>query len=246
MEGCCRIIRMKNENNTKAQPGSDTQKKKKLLIWVGIFIVIALVVGSYFYMRHKPGKFIGSMEKVTLGISKSFLSIPVYIAQEQGYFANEGLDITIQEYPSGKLATQGMLAGEMDISTVADLPIVYNSFTREDFCIFATFTSSYSFVKMIARKDKGIQTGTDLKGKKAGANRGTSSHFFLATFLIHNHLSISDVEMVHIKTVDLPDALNNGEVDAVLCLAAIHAKNHANTGRECHRIARLGNLQDNL
>jgi len=70
-------------------------------------------------------------------------------------------------------------------------------------------------VKIIGRKDSGIKKEVDLKGKKVGVNRGTSSHFFLVVFLIHNRLSISDVEMINIKTVDLPAALKNNEVDAI-------------------------------
>ncbi len=68
---------------------------------------------------------------------------------------------------------------------------------------------------MIARKNKGIKTGADLKGKKIGANKGTTSHFFLAVFLIHNRLSMSEVEIIDIKMPDLPSALKNGVVDAI-------------------------------
>lgn len=207
---------MKDEDNTKEQSTPEIQEKKKFPVWIAaLLVIIALAAGSYFLLSHKPGEFTGGRKKVKLGISKSFLSIPVYIAQEQGYFADEGLDIIIKGYASGKLAMESMFAGEVDISTVADMPVVFNGFVRKDFCIFATFTSSYHFVKVIARKDKGIKTGADLKGKRMGANRGTSSHFFLGVFLVHNHLSISDVEMVHIKTVDLPTALKDGEVDAI-------------------------------
>ncbi len=207
---------MKNNKNTNGQFVSDAQKKKSALMGRGIiFIVILVTVCSYLYLRYRHNTAVVSIKTATLGISKSFLSIPVYIAQEQGYFADAGLDLTIREYPSGKLATQAMLAGDMDISTVADMPIVVNSFRREDFCVAATFTSSYAFVKLIARQDSGIRTAADLKGKKIGLNRGTSSHFFLATLLIHHHLSMPDVEILHRKTVDLPDALNSGEADAV-------------------------------
>jgi len=207
---------MNNKNPTKEGLISQAQKKRRFPIWIGAFIVVlALAVGTYFFVSRNPGEFTRSREKVTIGISKSFLSIPVYVAKAQGYFAEEGLDVTIKEYGSGKKAMQRLFAGEVEISTVADLPVVFNSFKRKDFCIFATFAYSYHFVKIIARKDKGIRTGADLRGKKVGTNRGTSSHFFLGVFLIHNHLSISEVEMINIRTVDLPDALKNNEVDAI-------------------------------
>ena len=180
-----------------------------------VFVFIVFAVGAYFIVSCNQGDFQKNREKIRVGISKSFLSIPVYIAKNQGYFDKEGLDVTVQEYSSGKLATKGLFEEEVDISTAADIPVVFNSFKRDDFCIFATFTYSYPFVKIIARKDKGIKTGADLKGKKVGVNMGTSSHFFLGVFLIHNQLSISEVEIINIKTVDLPGALKNNDVDAI-------------------------------
>lgn len=182
---------------------------------ITVLIMLSLAAGMQFFMSCKPGESPKTLEKVKLGISKSFLSIPVYIAKEQGYFSEQGLDVALTGYGSGKLATKGLFTGEVDISTVADMPVVFNSFKRQDFCIFSTFAHSYSFVKIIGRKDRGIKTGQDLKGKTIGVNTGTSSHFFLAVFLIHNRLSISDVELVNIKTVDMPAALKNNEVDAV-------------------------------
>jgi ABC-type nitrate/sulfonate/bicarbonate transport system substrate-binding protein len=203
---------MKNQN--KEQLPSDTFKKK-FIFWIGIIVAAVLVVIVYYFSSNNSSEFHGDKEKVTLGISRSFLSIPVYIAKKKGYFSDEGIDITVKEYSSGKIATKSMFAGEVDISTMADMPVVFNSFKRQDFCVFATFTTSYHFVSMLTREDTGIKTGTDLRGKRIGANRGTSSHFYLAVFLADNQLSMSDVQMIHYKTVDLPDALKNHEVDAI-------------------------------
>jgi NitT/TauT family transport system substrate-binding protein len=182
----------------------------------GVFAAIMLmVIGIFFTSCEPPPEPVAEKEKISLGISRSFLSIPIYLAKELGFFASEGLDITIHEYGSGKLATDAMLRGEVNISTVADMPIVFNSFKEQDFCVFSTFTSSYSFVKIVGRKDKGIRTAKELKGKKIGTNRGTSSHFYLGAFLTYNHLSLEDIEIVHKKTGQLPDALISGEVDAI-------------------------------
>ena len=190
--------------------------KNKFPVWtITVLIMLSLVAGMQFFMGCQPDEPLKNREKIRLGVSKSFFSVPIYIAKKQGYFAEEGLDVTITEYSSGKLVTKGLFAGEVDISTVADMPIVFNSFKRQDFCIFSTFTYSYQFVKIIGRKDRGIKTGADLKGKKVGVNLGTSSHFFLGVFLIHNKVPISEVELVNIKTVDMPVALKNNEVDAV-------------------------------
>ncbi|MEA3279429.1 MAG: NrtA/SsuA/CpmA family ABC transporter substrate-binding protein, partial [Thermodesulfobacteriota bacterium] len=203
------------EKTEKKKPASRAREKKLPVRASAIFIVLVLTVGACFLVSCEQGESPVVYEKIRLGASKSFLSVLVYIAKEKGYFAKEGLDIEVKEYGSGKAATQALFAGEVDISTVADMPVVFNGFKRDDFCVFATFTHSYPFVKIIARKDSGIRTGADLKGKKVGANRGTSGHYYLGAFLIHNRLSISEVEMIYIKTFDLADALKNNEVDAI-------------------------------
>ena len=206
---------MPNNDITKQHIGFSTRGTKKFPAWrEALFAITVLMVCGLVFVSCKSNE-TKIKEKITVGISKSFLSIPVYIAQEQGFFSDEGLDVTVKEYSSGKMATKALFAGEVDMSTVADMPVVFNSFKRNDFCIFATFTYSYPFVKIIARTDMGIKTGADLKDRKVGVNRGTSSHFFLEVFLIHNRLPSSDVEMINIKTVDLPLALKNNEVDAI-------------------------------
>jgi len=206
---------MTNDHKAKQDSKTHTRLRKAVpLSLKALFAITVLLVGGISFMSCESDK-TGIREKITVGVSKSFVSIPVYIAQKQGFFSDEGLDVTVKEYSSGKKATQALFAGEVGISTVADMPVVFNSFKRQDFCIISTFTYSFPFIKIIARKDSGIKKGVDLKGKKVGANMGTSSHFFLGVFLIHNRLSIPDVEMINIRTVDLPGALKNNEVDAI-------------------------------
>ena len=206
---------MTNSDKAKQHFETHTLMKKAVPVWLGaLFVMVTLLIVGLSFVSCRSDE-TGIRKKVTVGVSTSFLSIPVYIAQKQGFFSDEGLDVTLKEYTSGKKATQALFAGEVGISTVIDMPVVFNSFERQDFCIFATFAYSFPFIKIIARKDSGIKTGADLKGKKVGANRGTTSHFFLGVFLIHNRLSISEVEIINIEIADLPSALKNGEVDAI-------------------------------
>jgi len=204
------------QENKNGVPALQAEGKKKFPFWIGaVVIIFSFIVGAHFLVSCEPSESLKSRERVKLGISQSFFSSAVYIAKAQGFFEQEGLDVSVTEYDSGKMATKGLFAGEVEISTVADMPVVFNSFQRKDFCIFATFTHSYPFVKLIARKDRGIKTGEDLKGKRVGANRGTSSHIFLARFLMYHRIAISEVEMIHFKTAELPAALKNDEVDAI-------------------------------
>jgi len=142
-----------------------------------ILVVIGISVGGCSQQR----------ETVTLGVETSLLPAAVWVAENKGYFQEEGLDLTIKEFDSGKASFLAMLEGEgVDISTVAPTPIMFSSFDRQDFYIFATFAYAYEDIKVIARRDKGITTAADLKGKRIGTPLGTTGQFVTEAFLIHN------------------------------------------------------------
>lgn len=60
----------------------------------------------------------------------------------------------------------------IDIATVAQTPIVFNSFNNEPYVIVATMAYSLDDIKVLARRDRGVVKGEDLKGKTIGATKG--------------------------------------------------------------------------
>lgn len=186
--------------------------KKPVLILVALGILI-----SGFYLYQKPTK-PADLVEVTLGVETSILPASVWVAENKGYFQDEGLDLTIVPYDSGRLSLLALLedGDDIDICTVAPTPIMFKSFERHDFTIISTFAYSYEDVKVIARKDHGIEEAADLVGKKIGTPFGTTGQFVLEVFLIYNGLSTSSVEAVDISPQELPGSLDNGLVDAIV------------------------------
>ncbi len=179
---------------------------------VGSSAVALMLMSLYGCEKHT-----GPMDKVVLGAEASMLPAAVWVAEGKGYFREEGLDVTIKEFDSGRLSFLAMLEdGSVDISTVAPTPIMFSSFARQDFSILATFVYSDEDVKVIARRDKGITTAKDLRGKKVGTPAGTTGQFFLQAFLTFNKLRATEVEMIDVGPSDLPAALQSGRVDAIV------------------------------
>ncbi len=187
------------------------------IISIIIVLAVAISAGTYFLIPLMEDSSSILLVKATLGVEASLLPASVWIAEEKGFFRDAGLDITIREFDSGRASFLAMLNGEgVDIATVAPTPIMFESFKRQDFAVFATFASSREDIKVIARKDKGIDTAADLTGKKVGTPAGTTGHFYLNAFLAFNGVSSSEVEMVDIRPPDLPMALKNNQVDAII------------------------------
>ena len=67
--------------------------KKTILIGL---IAIAIVAFVFLYTR-QPQQYVGPVDKVTVGVETSLLTAAVWVAEHKGFFAEEGLDLTIEE-----------------------------------------------------------------------------------------------------------------------------------------------------
>ncbi len=184
--------------------------KSRPRVWI---LVVVLVTGlAVVGCQEKPEPF----EKITIGVETSILPSAVWVAENKGYFQEEGLDVEIKEFCSGRTALATMLnERNLDMVTVAQTPVMFNSFERNDYVIIAAMVYSDNDVKILARQDKGIKKPSDLKGKTVGITKGSTGHFFLGLFLTHSGLMLSEIETIDIEASELPQALVDGRVDAI-------------------------------
>jgi len=190
---------------------------KQTILISSIVIIILLGAGFWFTQRSPQSQtstYTGPVEKVTVAVSKLESTTLVRIALAKGYFEDNGLDVTMTEQDLGKFSLKEVFEGRADIATVAEAPLVGNSFKRDDYYGFATIHSSDTNIKIIGLKSQGINFPGDLKGKKVGTTRGTVGEFFLYSFLLHFGLNAVDIEIVNKEPSELIEALQNGEIDA--------------------------------
>ena len=174
--------------------------KKFLALTVGALFVLFVVV--YFWRVYSlPQKYTGPVEKITVGTIAEYSTL-VALAQERGYFANNGLQVTTVEHASGGPAFSDLLAGKADVVTAADFVGVLNSFKTENFKIIASIAKVTDGFELVARKDKGIAVPSDLRGKRIGITKKTSGEFWLGTFFVYNNLLAKDITIVDLP----PDA----------------------------------------
>ncbi|HSJ52127.1 MAG TPA: aliphatic sulfonates ABC transporter substrate-binding protein, partial [Anaerolineae bacterium] len=68
--------------------------------------------------------FAGPAVSISVGITPSEVNMLILIAQDQGYFARNGLDITTQIYPSGVAGLGGLAEHEVDLATGSEFALV--------------------------------------------------------------------------------------------------------------------------
>jgi NitT/TauT family transport system substrate-binding protein len=199
------------------RPASFFGKDAVRYAMMGTLVLVALLAAGYTWMaRTSPEQPAGLPEPMTLAANTHYAGTGlIFVAQVKGYFATEGLSVTLQPYTTGKAALDAALEGRADLGTVADLPIMFAVTKGRLVSIVATIPTVEKDHSIIGRKNKGVLTVASLNGKRIGVTLGTSAHFVLDALLIRQKLSTDDVELHDLKPEEFSDALAKGEVDAV-------------------------------
>ncbi len=138
------------------------------------------------------------------------------IARELGYFKDEGIEIDLRPYTSGKNSIQAMLDGICDLATGAQTTVVHHSLSRKDFLIVANLAVSDDFEKIIVRSDRGIHGPADLRGRRIALPEFTTQHYLLDTYLLTNGLDLLDVQRRYLPHEEMLTAFRRSEVDGIV------------------------------
>lgn len=150
---------------------------------------------------------------LTLAIADTALFAPALVAEAEGYYRDEGLNLKILHCVNGKRCLQHLIEGEAQVATVADTPIVIASHAGHRFDIVSTMGTSRDH-RLIARADRGIRTPADLKGKRIGFVKGATGQHLTTALLLLNNIDRSEVTLVPIEEGEIVQSLVQGDVDA--------------------------------
>lgn len=188
----------------------------KSLHYITIISSITFVIFFFTGCDHKSKEISKEkLQKVSIGLPMQPTVALSIIASEKGFFKDEGLDVTIIAYPSGKRALiEGLLSGKVDVISSAEIPIVMAFLEKYPLQIHASVATADNVNRIVARSDRGIKTATDLAGKKIGTQKASAVHYFLHLFLAHHWINIDSIDLTFMKAEELPEALASGKIDA--------------------------------
>lgn len=138
---------------------------------------------------------------------------PIIIAQERGYFADQGISVEIQEPADPTMPPKLVAAGKIDlaisyqpnltIDVAAGLPLIRS----------ATLIATPLNTLMVLDNGK-HDSLRDLKGKKIGIAIAGNEEATIGTMLKQEGVELKDVEIINIGWA-LSSSLASGEVDAI-------------------------------
>ncbi len=193
-----------------------TEKGKSFLKFISLIFVFA--VAAYISAPEPSRKKIEvkTKEKITIADGQQPVFGLIYVAQAKGYFADEGLEVTYRDFPSGKDALDDVLQGNSDLATVFNGPIVRASFDGEQLNIVSTLHSSYNTISLLANRTRGINNIEDTRGKTIAVQEGTTAEYILHSLLSANDINLEEVRILNLPNEDGAKSFVDGKVDGAV------------------------------
>jgi NitT/TauT family transport system substrate-binding protein len=177
-------------------------------------LVIAIVLSSFVYLNSQQN-YSGKAQTITfgdLGVDSSEL---VYVAQNQHFFQQNGINFVIKTFETSNEADSALLTNEVDLATSGEYTVVTSAFANDNISVIANI-DKYQGVYLIANKGQGIESVTDLVGKTIGVTTESLKEYYLGSFLNVNGLGINNVTVVNVEPSQWVSSIANGTVDAVV------------------------------
>jgi NitT/TauT family transport system substrate-binding protein len=158
--------------------------------------------------------------KVTIAVGgkASIYYLPLTIAEQKGYFKDEGLNVEIVDFAGGSQSLRAVVGGSADVVSGAFEHTINLQASKQYFRAFVLQGRAPAIAVGIATAKAGAyRSPADLKGMKIGVSAPGSSTNMVANYVLaKGGLKPADVSFVGVGTASgALSALRSGQIDAI-------------------------------
>ena len=150
-------------------------------------------------------------EKVRIAMMTTGFVVPINYAIEEGYFAELGVDVSVEYFANGPAINEAIAAGDIDFAGIGQMPMITGSITNNNKLV-GWVCDDQASIQGYARNDSDLVaagqgalteapellgTADTWRGKSILCAKGTSSHYALLATLNLFGLEESDIEFVN-------------------------------------------------
>ncbi len=166
----------------------------------------------------------GKLEQATfaLGHLNSTAHLLGFVAAEEGFFAEEGLNVTLNQFSSAGELVSGLESGKLDAAFIGSVPVITNQANGHDITVFGgAMTNGHGYVLKTKYVPANFKEGdiTVLKGRNVASVKNSVQDLELQVLLKNANIEIGQgpdkVNIVYFASQkDAYNALASDEIDA--------------------------------
>lgn len=187
---------------------------KQFAIAIGLFLL-----GYFSFNGHARAQAVEKQKvSIAVGGKNLFYYLPLTIAEQLGYFKDEGLQVEIDDFAGGAKALQALVGGSADVVSGAFEHTINMQAKGQVITAFVLQGRAPQIVLGVSTKTlPHYKSITDLKGKKIGVTAPGSSTNMVADFVLAKAgLKPTDVSFVGVGTsAGALSAVRSGQIDAI-------------------------------
>lgn len=118
------------------------------------------------------------------------------------------------EFNAGNLVTQAINADALDLGGWSEIPLVFAAAAHANIRVVGVMEGPTSNQAVMVPTHSSVRSIADLRGKRVGYIRATTSHYFLLKMLAQHGMSFQDIQPVALGVSTGLTAMKSGSLDA--------------------------------
>src|SRR5262249_45133109 len=159
----------------------------------------------------------GAHVRIAVGGQNQMVYLPTTLAEELGYYREEGLDVELQDFAGGAKALQALVGGSADVVSGFYDHTIQMAAEGKPLVAFVTMLRYPGLVLVTSPRRPGTVTKIeDLRGRIAGVTTAGSSSQMMLTYMLQRHGVPADAVSITAigSAATAIAAIEHGRVDA--------------------------------
>ena len=153
------------------------------------------------------------------GLSDLTLGVATYRGQDSYFVDDAGTGntpykIDYAEFAGGNLIVEALASGSLDVGSMSEIPPIFSIQSHRQPRLIAVLQGDVNNQVILIPKDSSLESIGQLRGKRVGYVRSTTSHYFLIKALKEQGLTMNDITAVALTPQDGFTAFQSGQLDA--------------------------------
>lgn len=182
----------------------------------GVFALAVIIIGTFVISYNKATS--QPEHVVKIGYFNQHLgSVPIFMTEEKGYFAEKGVKVELTALQSSNLMTDALVRGDIDMGVVSMIPVLNAEAVdpgKIKLVAASVITNESPFDQVVVKAGSTITSLTDPKITKIAVFPGTTATNFLKAYLKSQSVDVSKIEFVQMPPQNQLPALTSGAVQA--------------------------------